>query len=64
MPKWRHCVCDSCWTVLNPDREPLRIREEFRDEQPEPCCLCGKPHQSGIYTRFAPALCKLLGECK
>jgi hypothetical protein len=54
MSKWRHSICNGCWTSRNPDREPVRIREEFRDEQPETCCFCGRPHGSGIYLRADP----------
>ena len=54
MNKWTHSICENFWNAQNPDREAVRIREEFRDEQAEICCFCGKPHGSGIYKRADP----------
>lgn len=55
MSKWNHSICDKCWIARNPGREAVKIREEFRDEKPETCCFCGRPHGSGIFVRHDPA---------
>lgn len=57
-------MCAECWNERNPDRQATVIREEFRDEKPETCCYCGKPHNSGIYKRENPDLlfCKGIHE--
>ncbi len=55
MSRWNHSICEECWNKRHPDREPVRIREEYRDEKPIPCCYCSRPHQSGIYVRDDPA---------
>jgi hypothetical protein len=44
-------MCFSCWNAKHPDREPVVVREEFRDET---CCWCGALHGSGIYVREDP----------
>jgi hypothetical protein len=53
--RWRHSICEACWNEKNPGREPVVVREEFRDEQAEMCCFCGRGHNSGIYVREDPA---------
>jgi len=57
---WTHSICVKCWNERNPDRQPVVVREEFRDETAETCCFCGALHGSGIYMRFDPKvlLCK------
>ena len=57
---WNHSICETCWNARNPEREAIKLREEFRDERPDTCCFCGKLHGSGIYIRHEPAelLCK------
>ncbi len=62
MSRWTHSICEACWNRREPDREPVRIREEFRDEQAEPCCFCGKGHASGISVREDPALVACQGK--
>jgi hypothetical protein len=52
--RWRHSICQACWNERNPGREPVAVREEFRDEKPEACCFCGRMHGSGIYVREDP----------
>lgn len=42
-------VCDECWEKENPDLEPARMRESYR--QVEVCCRCGDETRSGIYVR-------------
>lgn len=53
MSQWTHPICDDCWEAKYPEREPHRIREEYRD--PERCCYCGKDQFDGIYIRDDPA---------
>ena len=48
---WTQPVCEDDWFERD-DREPNRIRAEYRSE--EKCCYCGKPTQSGIYKRVDP----------
>ena len=60
--RWNHSICEKCWNEKNPDREPIRIREEFRDEKPEACCFCSSPHNSGIYVRQDPNLTACRGQ--
>lgn len=62
MSRWNHAICISCWNKLNPDREPIRIKEEFLDETAEPCCYCGRPQQSGIFVREDPTTLPCRGE--
>lgn len=49
---WNQPICDTCWEVLNPDREPFRIKDIIRET--ERCCICGDTTKSGIYTRLNP----------
>jgi hypothetical protein len=53
MSKWNHSICETCWKKQNPDREPIVIKPQFRDE--ETCCSCSLRHFSGIYVRSNPA---------
>jgi hypothetical protein len=52
--RWTHAICANCWNEKHPDREPVRLKEEFLDETAVPCCFCGKPQQSGIFMRADP----------
>jgi hypothetical protein len=45
----RHAICDACWVKREPNREPVRIKPEYCEE--EYCCWCGITHRSGIYVR-------------
>ena len=57
MSAWTHTICRPCWDKLNPDREPVRVK----NAQTEPCCYCGNETFSGIYVRKDPdelPLCK------
>jgi hypothetical protein len=45
----RHAICDSCWVKREPNRDAVRIKPEFAEE--ELCCWCGITHRSGIYVR-------------
>jgi hypothetical protein len=51
---WTHSICETCWRLRHPDNQPVRIREEYRDESPERCCFCARKHGSGIYVRNDP----------
>jgi hypothetical protein len=62
MSKWTHSICAKCWNERNPDSQAVVIREEYRDEQSEPCCVCGTLHQSGIYQRADPTTLQCKGE--
>lgn len=42
-----HNLCEHCWHVRNPDREPVRVRLEEHDK----CCSCGCPTYTGIFVR-------------
>ena len=45
----RQCACFACWNSNNPDRP---VPEGTLDRGPdEICCYCGRPTNSGIYTR-------------
>ncbi len=48
--RWNHSICDECWKLIEPDRDPVR----FIEAETEKCCLCGKEHKSGIYRRGDP----------
>lgn len=60
MAEWTHSICEVCWLALNPQREPIRMK----DAQSETCCKCGKEHATGIYMRANPEemLCKGIHE--
>jgi hypothetical protein len=60
MSKWSHMICENCWVERNPEREPVRIKEEFRAEGP--CCYCKATQKSGIYVRDNPAETPCKGE--
>lgn len=62
MSRWNHAICMNCWNAKNPDREPVRLPEEFLDETAEPCCYCGKPQQTGIFVRADPLVMPCKGE--
>jgi hypothetical protein len=50
---WTQPSCDTCYADLYPGREPLRMKEEYRES--EQCCMCGKATASGIYCRVNPS---------
>lgn len=50
MSRWTHSLCDECYAVLQPGREPSRIVQADM----EACCRCCAMHQSGIYYRANP----------
>lgn len=60
MSEWTHSICELCWNQRTANRQPMKVREEFRDEEAEVCCFCGRQHGSGIYVRDDPRdlLCK------
>lgn len=50
MGKWTHAICDDCYLIRWPDRQPIRLV----NVQLENCCFCGHETDSGIYTREDP----------
>lgn len=50
MSRWTHSVCDDCYGVLEPGRQPTRLIEAVL----EFCCRCGDLTASGIYYRADP----------
>lgn len=40
-------VCDDCWTAIEPNRTPVRLK----DPAPEICYRCDRLTMSGIYVR-------------
>lgn len=50
---WTQAICDHCWRKQHPNREPQKIRREYR--QVERCAFCDKKTASGIYVRHDPA---------
>ncbi len=42
-------ICDVCWMVEEPGREPVRLIES--DDISETCYRCKKLTRSGIYVR-------------
>lgn len=48
---WTQPICVPCFAKRNPHgKQPYRVIEA----DPERCCDCGQPHQSGIYIRVDP----------
>lgn len=41
--------CQPCWTIENGEREPVRMKAEFREVNE--CVTCGVLTDSGIYVR-------------
>lgn len=56
MSKLDHSLCDECWISTRSGR-PVRTV----DAPEETCCLCWKPHTSGIYIRGNPEEFKCFG---
>ncbi len=54
--KWTHVSCGSCYSRMNPGREPSKVV----DATEEICCFCRKITDEGIFVRADPnsALCK------
>jgi hypothetical protein len=49
---WTSPVCDLCWIQRYAERDPIKIKEQFRSH--EVCVFCGDVHRSGIYERIDP----------
>ena len=49
---WNHAICWACWQAKRPGRAPTRLLLA----DPEVCCYCEQPTQSGIYLREDPTL--------
>jgi hypothetical protein len=47
---WSHSSCSACWKDLNPNREPVRLKDPEKDI----CCICAQTHSSGIIIRRDP----------
>jgi len=52
MSKWTHSLCETCYRLLEPGWEPVRLVESIRERAV--CCRCQKSHQSGISYRGDP----------
>jgi len=50
--RWTHPICGDCYSLAEPGRFPTRVAEA----EPEDCCFCGDPTESGIYYRADPML--------
>lgn len=50
MSRWNHVVCEHCYFLLRPGREPTRAR----NQPSQPCCYCGDCTSDGIYYRAEP----------
>lgn len=49
-PAWGNLpICDRCWSIANPLRDPVRVR--FEPPPVETCCMCGAATSSCIYVR-------------
>jgi hypothetical protein len=62
MSKWKHSLCDRCWKMINPGREPVRLKPDFVRDRP--CCRCGETHRSGIFVRIDPNALPCRGRCE
>ena len=49
--KWNWAVCDVCWNLREPDRQPCRV--SWVDV--ERCAFCGELTISGIWLRCHPS---------
>lgn len=54
---WNHLLCDDCYEIEEPGREPIRLLEEVGD-----CCRCGDYTESGIMYRNNPEAYGCMGE--
>lgn len=58
MSGWTHLICEACWAMYAPERDPVRLKEEMAgmlivgDEQT--CCNCGIPCSRTIFIREDP----------
>ena len=51
---WTQPACETCFAGVLPKCEnPVRIREDLRDE--EVCCMCGRANTSGLFIRVNPS---------
>ena len=57
---WTHCICDSCWTKLNPGRKAVVMVVASE----ETCCFCGENTESGLYIRADPREEPIKSHCK
>lgn len=52
MSRFTHSICEQCWA----EKEPGRVPYALLDPPREPCCYCGREHQSGIRLKQNPEL--------
>ena len=52
MSSWTQPICDNCWNLNFPDREPVRMEAPMVEI--ETCCACAARTRSGIYVRRDP----------
>lgn len=49
---WTQPTCAECFERQNPDRKPVAIVVEFRED--ENCVYCGERTKDGLYVRIDP----------
>jgi RNase P subunit RPR2 len=54
VPRWRHTLCDSCFALLAPHREPFKLLLPL--SHVKICCRCGAETRSPIHYRAEPNL--------
>lgn len=59
MSQYTHAICEHCWSLKHPNREPHIGRKKV-----ETCCYCGVLTNSGILSRDDPSIpmCKGIGK--
>lgn len=57
MSNWTHSICEVCYQLAEPGREPSRVVYE-EPEGPVRCCFCLQPTVRGIFYRAKPEDCK------
>jgi hypothetical protein len=50
MSEWNQPICDRCWRLREPERQPVRMVAPSR----ETCAFCGESTKSGILVRHDP----------
>lgn len=48
--RWTHNSCEKCWKKNNPDRQPIKAAEGYKER----CCYCGDINTDGIWMRDDP----------
>ncbi len=52
--KWTHNICEKDYAMMEPGREPVRLRDVKGFPVGEACCWCGEYTDSGIFYRADP----------